>query len=131
VGLAARPRERLCLEREHAEVVREEPPAELRVEGCGELVVLRRDADRIATRLPVVLGAGRAPELAVGVVALRAVVSRGDESGDSSQRSPPQTKQSGQTPSTQASDAANSSHSNGTQSTSTTTSSTSPKTGIP
>ena len=71
VRLAARAGERLRLEREHAQVVRDPAAAEHGVEARRELVVLRRDAGRIAAGLPVVVEAGRAAELAVLVVVAR------------------------------------------------------------
>ena len=77
--LPAGARECLRLEREHAEVVRDAPAAEDGVEAGGELVVLRRDPRRVAPRLLVVVEARRAPDLAVGLVELGAVVAHRDE----------------------------------------------------
>ena len=71
VRLAARARERLRLERQHAQVVGDAPPADDRVEPRGELVVLGRDAGRVAAGLPVVVEAGGAAELAVRLVVAR------------------------------------------------------------
>ena len=79
MGLPARARERLRLERQHAQVVGDPAAAELRVEARGELVVLGRDPDRVAARLPVVVVAGRAADLAVGLVVLGRVVAHRDQ----------------------------------------------------
>ena len=79
MGLPARARERLGLEREHAEVVGDPAAAELGVEPRGELVVLRRDPDGIESGLPVVVEARGAADLAVRVVVLGRVVAHRDQ----------------------------------------------------
>ena len=77
--LAAGARERLRLEREHAQVVGEAAAAEHRIEARGELVVLGRDARRVATRLPVVVVARGAADLPVLLLVLGAVVAHRDQ----------------------------------------------------
>ena len=77
--LAARAGERLRLERQHAQVVRDAPGGEERIEPCRELVVLRRDAGGVAPGLVVVVVAGCASDLPVLVVQLRAVVAHRDQ----------------------------------------------------
>ena len=61
VRLPAGARERLGLERQHAQVVGNLATAEHRVEASRELVVLRRDADGVPPRLAVVVVAGGVP----------------------------------------------------------------------
>src|SRR5712691_45974 len=66
--LPARAGERLRLEREDAYVFRDPAPTENRVETGRELVVLRRDPCRVATRLPVVVETRCASDLPVLLV---------------------------------------------------------------
>src|SRR5919198_3155215 len=83
VGLAARARERLRLESQHTQVVRDPAAADDRVEARGELGILSRDADGIATGLPVVVKAGRTADPLVFLVELGTVVAHRDQRGRS------------------------------------------------
>src|SRR5215207_8463006 len=82
VGLSARTREGLGLERHRAQVVGEAAAAELGVETRGELVLLRRDARRILALVPVVVEACGRAEVGVAVLQLGRVVAEGDQRGD-------------------------------------------------
>ena len=79
VRLPARAGQGLRLERQHPQVVRDLATTELGVEAGRELVVLGRDAGWVAARLPVVVVAGRAAELAVLGLVVGAVVPHRDE----------------------------------------------------
>ena len=81
VRLAAGARERLALERQHAEVVRDLPAGELGIEARRELILLGRDAGRIATRLVVVVEPCRGTDLPVLLVELGCVVAHRDQRG--------------------------------------------------
>src|SRR5712691_2610606 len=76
MGLAASARERLRLEREDAQIVRDPAPAEHRVETGRELVVLGRDPCWVTARLPVVVETRCAADLPVLLVVLGAVVAQ-------------------------------------------------------